>query len=797
MTDFDTSLITRARSEPAGKRLEPYLVRRPYYYVDPGAYTAAAWRQVIARAPIVKNCIATLILQLRAIPWELKADDDQKVEYYSSVLDHANGEDWPTFLGRLVRDTLEVPFGGALEVVRWREGRWQDNVYSLLHVDGGSLAPTYDAELPYVQINPLRSYDRVYFAPSELVRVPWMMHTDLPNYGWSFTPCMDCFPAIESLVRSDVFYNTLLSDTPPPGILDLLDMSRDEAEEWAESFRATFEGIDRFKIPILYDHKAKAEWISFQETGLHASLGELVKRYAEIVCSSFGMSIVDLGLYEYSQTKAGGVAQLDASKRQGLGGLMTQIATVLNGRVFPDDVEFVWKPLDTEDAVRKAAAQKTRVDTLAAAQAAGFIVKKEGRDMLAKEGIIVPDPDVDIEKAEAEAAARAERLAAAKAPQAGQTGQDVGPAVGDEEAGSQAGAPKPVGPEESRAAKRSLAGEVSLYSLVFDELYRVRYAWEDCERTVDWETLVARARSGEDPLPVARTDRAYRLLVDGLVSEFSRLAARLPRELVARAVERVWAHFEGPVTHAATAEAIYTTIRDILAGEPSLDLSDEALATVFQALSLAYEQGLLAAAEDVWAALASNGHVTGPLKLRFGLTNPDVLEALRTNVVQLGRDLDEGTRSLVARLIYSGVREGRAVYAGKDSITAEILKAFPLTIGRRRAQSIALFEVNKVESLAHLKQYRTFGLTRKGWNAVESLACELCRRNMARGFVPLEAKFENVFGPCDGPPGHPTVCHCALRFDRQELLERARSGQFTLFDGATEVELGPEVRNAT
>jgi hypothetical protein len=780
MSDFDTSLaspgrlITRAQSEPTGKRVEPFLVRRPYYYVDPGAYAAAAWRQVVARAPIVRSCIATLILQLTAVPYDIQCEDEKRQAYYLSVLDHLNGEDWRTFWGRVIRDTLEVPFGGAFEPVRWQTGPQKGELYTLLHVDGGSLAPTYDRELPYVQINPLRSYDRVHFGQDELIRLPWMMRTDLQSYGWSFTPCMDCFPAIESLVRSDIFYNSLLSDTPPPGILDLLDMTYDDASTWVESFRATFEGIDRFKVPVLYDHSQKAEWISFQETGLHSSLAEIVKRYAEIVASAFGMSIVDLGLYEYAQTKAGGVAQLDASRRQGLGALMNAIATVLNARVFPDDVKFVWKPVDTEDSVKKASAQKTRIDGLKTLVEAKIIKRHEARDMLAAEGIIVPDPKVKIEDEDEEA----------PPPERPNGPPQKGEVVGEEEeVPSESG--KPVADEERPTEK-------ALYSLILDEGYRVRHPWEDCERTVDWDLLVARAESGEDPLPVPRTDPAYLSLVEALSGEFARMAARLPRSLVERAVDRVWDALAEPVKHAASADAIVAGIRAVLAESDALELSDEGLGKVMAALSLAYEQGLLEAAESIWDALKSNGHVEGALGLKLRLRNPETLELLRQNVVTLGRDLDEGTASIVARLVYAGVRDGRAVY-GKDSIVDEIVKAFPLAIGRRRAQSIGLFEVNKVESLGHLKQYRTFGLTKKAWDTIEALACDLCQRNAARGFVPMEAKFQNVFGECDGPPGHPTICHCRVRFDRQELLERARSGQlFTLFDGESEVEYQPE-----
>lgn len=408
-----------ATPEPTRLGVEAiYLPRRPHLAISPGI-GAAQWRGLVAKAPIVRNCISTLILQLTSVPRVIIAEDPKIVDYYLSVLDHFNGEDFNTAMSRIVRDILEVPFGGAIEVVRGTK----KEVTGLFHVDGGSLYPTYDPELPFVQVDPTNSLRRVEFTSENLIRLPWLMRSDLSGYGWSITPCMDCLSAIESLVRSDLFYHTLLDDTPPPGILDLLDMREEEARAWAKSFRETFEGVDRFKIPILYEHTQPANWIQFQDTSVMKNLPELIRRYAEIVCSSFGMSIVDLGLYEYSQTKAGSVAQLQASKRQGLGALMAKVADAFNARILPDDVEFRWDPIDVEDAGKKATAQKTRIEIYEKVVAMGILNASQARAMIAAEGILDIDESMlkEMEKAEEEAAkqtAAAEEEAAKAAEEA-------------------------------------------------------------------------------------------------------------------------------------------------------------------------------------------------------------------------------------------------------------------------------------------------------------------------------------------------------------------------------------------
>ena len=133
---------------------------------------------MIAKAPIVRDCITTLILQIMAVPREIVSDDPEKVSYYTDIFDHANDEDLSIFLSRILQDTLSVPFGGAMEVLRQSDGL----LHSIYHVDGGTLAPTYNEEYPFIQSDPKRTYNKVFFRPGDLVRIPWMMRSDPVSY---------------------------------------------------------------------------------------------------------------------------------------------------------------------------------------------------------------------------------------------------------------------------------------------------------------------------------------------------------------------------------------------------------------------------------------------------------------------------------------------------------------------------------------------------------------------------------------------------------------------------------------
>jgi hypothetical protein len=344
---------------PPGPSTGSYILRQPYMGYSPIGIAAESWRNIVGRAPIVALCKRTLTLEITAVPWRVVSDDEEEIAYYSDVINSANGETFDLFIERLIDDVLTVPFGGAVEVTRYRDG----TLAMFYHVDGATLFPTYNEKTPFVQIDPESPTRRAYFNRNSLARIMWAPLPDVRNYGWSRTPVMEVFSAVEALMRSDVFYQQFLSNTPEAGILDLMDMKQDAALEWVKSWQELMMGIDPMKVPVLYEHSEPAKFLPFSRPPAELSLPELVKRYAEQVCAAHGMDIADLGLFEHTNTLAGASRMVALSKRQGLGSLMRKIANLLNS-MLPPSVTFEWDPLDMEDKLRKVRTQKARADTL-------------------------------------------------------------------------------------------------------------------------------------------------------------------------------------------------------------------------------------------------------------------------------------------------------------------------------------------------------------------------------------------------------------------------------------------------
>lgn len=199
-------------------------------------------------------------------------------------------------------------------------------------------------------------------------------------------------------------------------------------------------------------------------------------------------------------------------------------------------------------------------------------------------------------------------------------------------------------------------------------------------------------------------------------------------------------------------------------------------AQVVASFTKAYEAGLLSGAEDIQRALyvlkrAASPKVTGS----FNLDNPLALEALQARGLDLVRNLNMGTRTFMLTAFaeaFTATGAGSTKALVKQ-IHSNLTDTERGAFGRARLESIVHHEMNFVHSAARLEQYRETGLTRKRWEAVDAVACDLCMDNQSKGAVPLDFSFRSVFGETQHPPGHPRVCHCHLGVDMDELRERA------------------------
>lgn len=390
------ALLTKSKPKSIQKP-SVYLTRTVFRFTDPTGFSADQWR-LIAREPINKMAQRFIVRELSSLPYQIVSDErndprvDEYTERWSEIWE--DGAGFTVWLARTIDDACTLPFGAASEC-GWKG----DDLVWVLHVDAATLLPTYERKLPYVQVNPDDWTQRVYFNRRQLQRLRVNPRSDIRFKEYQISPTEDSFLPIEALSKIYLYYMQELTDTPPLGLLDVMDMTEGEATDWAASFREMLEGIDLIKIPMLYDHEKPAKWIPFGRTPQDLNVVEQFKRFAEMLLGEYGLSIGDLRLFEHESTKAGERVSQLVTERSGIGFWATLIADFIN-RLLPPGLKFQFKQPRPERELVVASRQAAQLAMLQAAAGGKAIITKE--DAL-EQAVAWEIFDVEVEVPEEEA----------------------------------------------------------------------------------------------------------------------------------------------------------------------------------------------------------------------------------------------------------------------------------------------------------------------------------------------------------------------------------------------------------
>lgn len=390
--------------QPTGQRAaQPpsYLTRIFPVWNVPQWQDANLWRALVRMQPVALVCRDTLISFLLGRDWQIRAKDPNQsetfksdIDYYVELLETSGGTDFDTKLDLLSQDILDTPFGGAFEVGRLGDlpdGRvaWID------HIDSATLFPTSDFNFPVAQRFEGIVHPPILFPRHSINRAMMTPRTEWRRKGWGMAPPEKIYLAIDLLYRGDRYYANLLLDTPEAGVLDLMDMEKESAFEWLESFKTLFTGVDAFKVPVLYEHDIPAKWIPFGRPPTDLIFDTVTFKYAQIVCAGYGLKISDIGLSEeQAKTLAGIIRAERQTRRTGLASLSTKVAGWLN-RLLPHWLTFEWIEQDDESMIAKGRARLANFQAYGEAREKKMLHLEEIRAQIASDGLLSIEIDPD------------------------------------------------------------------------------------------------------------------------------------------------------------------------------------------------------------------------------------------------------------------------------------------------------------------------------------------------------------------------------------------------------------------
>lgn len=744
-------------ADPQQKSLEvPYLLRMPTLWHIPQWGMANQWRWFVYNQPIAMLCRQKLINYLLGIPWEIVARDPDSNDKYKEDCHYYTAwvlRNFDNICDLCWQDTEDLPIGGNLEIIRWPEGVKPDireggetyrvtgdhpkgHPFELVNIDGATLFPTYNDDLPMAQRIP--ELDKiVYFKPAEIGRIGIQPRTEMRLKGYYKAPPEQIYLAIQMVNHGDHYYSDLLRNVPPVGILDLIDMQQQSATEWAESNRVLFTGDDAFKMPVLYEHEKPAVFIPFGKSPQELLFDTASLRYARITASSYGLTLGNLGLEPKGESLAGSIRD-DMQAETGYGFVVEKTKGLLDEQILPPYLEWQPKIQNYEKLKGRAQAMLVFTQGLKIAKEAGFILPSEGQAMLKREGFLT----IEVEEPDDEAFKKQQEMGLLGKP--GQNGfGNKAKELTDKVPPAQGG-----------------RGEITGKALTI-------------RAYVDARPLMTQpVKKGLDRIAAQATPNRL-------------------RKIAKSATAAIFDHLT------AKADTWEDELDKIIEAEKWYLLPPSLLAALSAAYKAAFSNGAQVAIDEVIRLLPdlaigldfelTNPRTLAQLEDKAAILIRRIDDGTRFYIKRaLVKGVEEGMSSpQIAQLIKEGAGVDKILgQAGFADDVVSVVKAELEGLTDSRLASIVNTEVNRAESEGRLKQWGEMGLTRKQWihTGPDSPCPEFCGPNQALGLVPMDHVFDDAFGGTQTPPGHPGECHCHLAFDEGELISKA--GTLKVWDGS-------------
>lgn len=377
-----------------------YLTRFTPPWSRPSTLPANVWRAWVLQQPVAMVCRETLIATLLSLDWKItprnsnyKEELEPTIRHYTKLLTNGGnygeiGLDWAGLIEWITGDLLDTPFGGAAELGR-KGNSDTGRVMWIRPLDAGTLYPTLNSDYPVVQM--YQAYDAVAFPNWSISRTFMSPHSFLLKEGWGMAPPEKVYFALELLNRGDKYYANLLLDVPTAGILDLGDMEKDAALEWATAFKSFVQDETMaFRVPVLYEHNNKIEYIPFGKVPNDIMFNQITMKYAALVAGAYGMSLSDIGLQTTSasgETLAGSIRQERRTKKTGFARVKAKLKSFFD-RILPEYIEFNFIDYDDELNVALGRARLATAQAFKTAQDQGWFSDQELRSQWIQDGLV-------------------------------------------------------------------------------------------------------------------------------------------------------------------------------------------------------------------------------------------------------------------------------------------------------------------------------------------------------------------------------------------------------------------------
>lgn len=317
----------------------------------PGKITFNQLKQIAQVDPITRICINVIKKAVSQCDWyieipeEFKDSQDYKkrqleiVELFEHLND--NNENLRMLLDRIIEDILVLD-AGAIEVVKTLDGK---SIVALNSVDGATIRPIYNqygelGDPAYYQF--IKDKKVATFMKDELIYIMANPQNDVNKFGYGLSPIESIILQVQASLEADMFnMKVFAKDNIPPGMMDLGDMSNEEAKKFIATWNATVRG-DTHGLKFVWGGDPKSKrYTPFNTSNKDMQYMEYLDWLSRIKLATYGLTGMDANITQDINRSTGEV-QKQISDSRGVQSMKRLIEEIFTRQVIrnlgPDEV---------------------------------------------------------------------------------------------------------------------------------------------------------------------------------------------------------------------------------------------------------------------------------------------------------------------------------------------------------------------------------------------------------------------------------------------------------------------------
>lgn len=272
----------------------------------PGRVTFKILRAIAKHDAVIRICVNTIRKSVSQCPYAIRVKKKAPKEkaYYEPLIQEVedmfdeinmNWENMRLLLDRVLEDLLVLD-AGVIEKVWSLDGT---QITALNSVDGATVRPIYNEywelwDPAYVQVI-WGKEDKIYFMKEDIVYMMANPQNDIELFGYGLSPIESIMLQAQAALQADMYnIKNFTKDNIPPGMLDLWDISEEDAANFIALWNATVIGNTQAMKFVRWAGDKK--FTQFKDSNRDMQYTEYLDWISRIKLAAFGLTSIDANI---------------------------------------------------------------------------------------------------------------------------------------------------------------------------------------------------------------------------------------------------------------------------------------------------------------------------------------------------------------------------------------------------------------------------------------------------------------------------------------------------------------------